>query len=409
MKTAYSFSILLISAFCLVPGCAPDSPDSSTPAPSARASAPPARIGERNGVSENEILLGSSAALSGTASFLGTQLTAGSMAYFKDVNKNGGVHGRKINLRILNDRYEPERTLENTRKLIDEVGVFALFDYVGTPTTRSIIRLINQRRVPVLGLFTGAEFLRSPLQPYVFNVRASYFNEVEAIVDRWVAADRRKVAVFLQNDAFGGAVLTGTELALARHKLRVHATARFERGQLPEEEVVRELAATRPDAVVMVGTAAPLAEFVRQAKAAGLSDTPFHTVSFVGSTAFAQELARAGAGTGDNVFVTQVVPSPFDAGLSVVQEFTESMGRHYPGVPPNYVALEGFINAKILVEALQRTGPDPTRAAFMRALEAMSDYDAGTGLPVGITPYSHGFFDRVYLSTLRDGKFQVVE
>ena len=361
------------------------------------------------GFTDSEILIGTSVPLTGHASFLGTQLTKGSLTLLKEINDKGGIHGRTIKMVILDDQYEPANTSENTTTLIKEKKVFILFDYVGTPTSKQIIRIVNKEKVPVLGLFTGAEFLRNPLQPYIFNIRASYFKEVENIVDQWIDKKKKRIAVFLQDDAFGYAVLAGTELALARHNLEVVGKGKFKRGELPENEAVESVVSSTPDAIVMVGTSKSLATFVKMTKDAGLKGADYHTVSFVGSGAFARDLLSFGEGTEKNVYVTQVVPSPYNTENKTVNEFRRLFKKHYPEEQPNYVAMEGFINAKILIEALDRCGSDLNRYKFMKILEKMADYNAGTGLPSKISPQNHSFFQKVYLSTIKNGKFEVIK
>lgn len=369
---------------------------------------PAAQADEASGITASEIIIGSSSALTGQTSFLGTQLTQGSQAFFKHVNEKGGIHGRKLRFIRYDDQYTPALCLTNTEKLVNQDKVFLLFDYVGTPTAKVVIRFINENRVPVLGMFTGAEFLRTPFQPYIFNIRASYFMEDEAMIDYWIAAGITKIAVFYQDDVYGKTVLEGVKLALARFKREPITTATFTRGGMPSPEAVESIAAASPQAVVMVGTYTPLARFVEMAKERGLTRTKFHTVSFVGSEAFARELLAYRSGVETNVYVTQVVPSPYDRRNPAVREFLEIYRRYYPSEAPNYVALEGFINAKILVEALRRCGPEVTRSKVMAVLESMSDYNAGTGLPSVIGPDYHSFFEKVMISRIQNGNFQVV-
>ncbi|MEW6515610.1 MAG: ABC transporter substrate-binding protein [candidate division FCPU426 bacterium] len=362
---------------------------------------------ETQGIDKREITIGSSAALGGHASFLGTQLTQGSLALIKEINSKGGIYGRTINLICYDDGYEPTRCAENTRKLINQDKVFILFDYVGTPTAKVVVPIVNENQTPILGLFTGAEFLRNPFQPYIFNVRASYFAEVEAIVDYWAARGKTKIAVFLQNDDFGYSVLAGVQLALARHNLEVLTTATYSRGELPDVNAVDQIVAAAPSGIVMVGTYTPLAHFVKMAKEKGLSDAEFHTVSFVGSEAFAEQLLSFTSGVEKNVLVTQVVPSPYDSRNPTVREFQELYKKYYPDENYNYVALEGFINAKILITTLERCGKKLTRKRFMQTLETMSNYNAGTGLPSVVGPSNHSFFDKVFISSIAGDKFVI--
>lgn len=361
------------------------------------------------GVTKDSIQLGSSSALKGFASFLGTQLTQGSMVYFNKVNEQGGIHGRKIQFIQYDDGYEPSKALENTTKLIREDKVFVLFDYVGTPTAEKIVKIVNETKTPLIGLFTGAEFLRNPYQPYIFNIRASYFMEVETMIDYWYKKGKKEIAVFYQNDAFGKAVLAGVRLALSRYNLEPVAVSFFERGTKPTKEQVETIRKANPDGVVMVGTYSPLAQFIKLAKESGITQAEFHTVSFVGSEAFAQELLSYNANLETDVYVTQVVPSPYDSTNKVVKEFSELYAKYYPNDKVNYTALEGYFNAIILVEALKRCGKDLTQENLIRSLESMNDFQSGIGFPSVVAAENHSFYEKVYISKIKDGTFKIIE
>ncbi|MBK7401949.1 MAG: ABC transporter substrate-binding protein [Myxococcales bacterium] len=244
------------------------------------------------GVHAGEIVIGSSAALTGQASFLGTQTIHGSLAKIQEVNAKGGIHGRKVRLVSLDDGYDPARAVTNTQQLLADEGVFALFDYVGTPTSVKIIDLTERAKVPALGFFTGAEPLRTPLRKWMFHVRDSYYSEAEGAVALLV--DRLKfdkIAVLYQEDAFGQAVLAGLQLALKRRAMTPVAIETYARGTMDVERARDTLAKSGAEAIAMVGTYAPLAKFVKLTHDAGQHPW-FHTVSFVGSEAFAKELVE---------------------------------------------------------------------------------------------------------------------
>lgn len=359
----------------------------------------------RQGITETEIVIGSASALSGHASFLGTQLNQGAQAYFNEVNRQGGVHNRQIRLVLADDLYEPVYTVRETQKLLVEDGVFILFNYVGTPTAEAAVPLVNEAQVPLVGVFTGAEFLRNPHQPYIFNIRTSYNQETAAMVDAWLEQGKNNIAVLYQDDSFGLAVLSGTTIALQKHNLKPVALASFPRGETPSVEAVRTIVNANPDGVVMVGTYSALAQFVSMAKEAGLTDAEYYTVSFVGSEAFAEELNKFPPEIGENVIVTQVVPDPFNAEVPVVREFQEAFSKYFPHDEFNYVALEGYINAKILVEALHRAGPELDRDKLISAMESLSGYDVGANLDITISDSNHQMFNQVFISRLIDGKF----
>ena len=373
----------------------------------------------RTGVSDSEILIGSSAAIGGHASFLGTQTLHGSMAYINYVNENGGVHGRQIKVISYDDGYEPFKTVANTQTLINTDKVFALFDYVGTPTSVKIIDIVHNSKVPLIGLFTGAENLRVPFRPYIFNVRDSYYAEAEGAVAYFVDdLGLEDIAVFYQDDAFGLAVLSGAQLALERRGMETIATATYARGTMDVEEAIDVIKASEAEAVIMVGTYDPLAKFIVLSHQAEYN-TLFHAVSFVRSEDFGNQLNEdiekhhtdEGFNIEEhnkNIIVTQVVPSPFSEEYETVREYNELVAKYYPNDEPNYVALEGFVNAKVLVEALENAGPDLTREKFIEALESIDHWDVGIGKEVTYGQLDHQGLSGIYYSRLsEDGTFKI--
>ena len=369
---------------------------------------------ETPGVTDTQILIGTSCALGGYASFLGTQYSHGSEAFINDINDRGGIHGRKIKLIVYDDQYDPAKCVANTQKLIGEDRVFMLFDYVGTPTSVKVIDIINKAEVPAFGFFTGAEELRTPFRPYMFHVRDSYYAEAEGaisyFVDKvgWVGL--KKIAVMYQEDAFGLAVLEGVQQALKRRNMETVATATFPRGTTNVENALKIIKASGADAVVMVGTYSPLARFVSISHKAGF--TPyFHTVSFVGSEAYGKELVevhKVAPSQYDKIIVTQVVPSPFDDSFPTVRRYRELITKYFPRDHPNYVALEGFVNALVLSKILEACGRELTREKFITALESMRNLDIGIGMPVTYGPLDHRGLEGIYYSKLtKDGTFRI--
>lgn len=365
-----------------------------------------------NGITDTEILIGSSSALTGHASFLGTQYIHGSMAYINEINANGGVHGRKIKLITYDDQYDPAKTVANTQKLIMEDKVFILFDYVGTPTSIKIIDMADEAKVPVLGLFTGAEELRTPNRPYIFNVRASYYQETEAAVDYFVKKfGFKKIAVFYQDDAFGLAGLRGVEIALNKYELKPVATGTFVRGTEEVDNALQTIKSANPEAIVMIGTYTPLAKFVKRYKEHG-QDPYFHTVSFVGADAFALELSGNSINTSDKIIVTEVVPDPYETSaiyLKAVSDYRHLNAKYFPDDKPNYVGLEGYINAVVLVKALDEAGRELNRDKFIKTIESLNDYAVGIGVPVNYGPGDHQAFDKIDFSRLNNGRFLLFE
>jgi len=366
---------------------------------------------ETAGITDNEILIGSSAALGGHASFLGTQTIHGSMAYIKEVNESGGVNGRQIRLISYDDQYDPPKTVANTQKLISQDGVFALFDYVGTPTSVKIIDMVHEAKIPLLGLFTGAEDLRTPFRPYIFNVRDSYYSEAEGAIDHFVnKLGKKKIAVLYQEDAFGKAVLSGIQISLDKRGLKPVATDTYVRGTMDVEDALTNIKKSNADVVIMVGTYTPLAKFIELSHQSKFKPY-FHTVSFIGSEAYGTEIIkREGIDKNEykKIIVTQVVPSPNSEEYATVREYKKLLKKHFPQDTPNYVSLEGFINAKVLVKALKDSGKDITREKFITELENMNNIDLGIGKSLSYSTSNHQGLRGIYYSSLSpDGIFHI--
>jgi len=355
---------------------------------------PALAVDAEDGVRPDEIRLGMVNAQSGPAAGLGNGMRAGALAYFARINANGGVHGRTIRLLVKDDGYEPERNIANTEALIETDKVFALLGYVGTPTSRAAVPIASRARVPYLFPFTGAEFLRAPVKPWVFNIRASYFNETEEMVER-MSTDLgiRKIALLMQNDSFGETVKSGMVGALHKRGLQLHTEARIQRNSLDVEAAVAALLPEKPEAIVFVGTYQQLASAIAKAKALG-SAVRFFTVSFIGTEDFI-EVAGANA---EGVYITQVMPSPHDSSRALVRDYLADIAPADIG----YTSLEGYIGAAVFVAALHDAGPQPTRLELVVALEALN-IDLG-GFKVAFSPSSHQGSAAVFLTEVRDGK-----
>lgn len=350
------------------------------------------------GVTDTQVLLGQSVALSGPAEQLGKDMQLGATLYFNQVNARGGVNGRKIVLKTLDDGYEPPNAVANTKKLINEEKVFALFGYVGTPTSNAVLPIFTEARVPFVGPFTGAESLRSPHNRYIFHVRASYFDETEAIVQHLTAMSVNKIAVFYQNDGYGQAGLAGVERALKKRNMEVTSKATVERNTVDVKAAVDTISKSQPQAVVMISAYKSCAAFIKEMKKAG-SNPNFWNVSFVGSKALAKELDRDGRG----VQISQVVPFPWDGALPVVKEYRRAMEE--AKAEPGFGTLEGYIAAKVMTEGLRRAGKKLDRESFIKAMESMSEFDVG-GFKVSYGPDNHAgskFVDLTIIS--KDQKF----
>jgi branched-chain amino acid transport system substrate-binding protein len=350
------------------------------------------------GVTNDRVLLGQAAVFSGPAAQLGIQMRNGIKAYFDHVNEKGGVHGRRLELVSEDDFYEESRAPAASKKLIEEHRVFALLGYVGTPTGVVHLPVVTQAKVPLVGMFTGAEALRVPFNRYVFHVRASYYDETEAIVEQVASTGGRNIAVFYQDDAYGQAGLKGVEIAMAKRKMKIAALGTVERNTVKVENAVKSIHAAKPDAVVMISAYTSCAEFIRQMKRAGSAAT-FYNVSFVGSKALADALGKDGTG----VAISQVVPFPWGTAVPVVKEY-QQLAKKAGFTDYNFSAIEGFLVAKVMVEGLRRTGRDLTREKFIDTMEKL-DVDLG-GFFVTYSPKSHTGSKFVDLTIIgREGKF----
>ena len=372
------------------------------------------------GVTPSAIRIGMSAPFRGTAAGLGTEFYRGAQAYYDDVNARGGVHGRAISVVSLDDHYEPTPCIKNTIQLLEREQVFVLSNYVGTPTlTRAlpVIKRYADQQVVLVGNFTGAQPQReTPYVDQVFNIRASYRQEMMALVERFWALGARSFGVFYQIDAYGRSGTDGVARGLAARGAKITAEATYPRGAAFTDDMtpaVHALQKAGVDVVLCTGAYQGCGAFVRSARDAGFL-VPISNVSFVGSDAMLKLLVQHGKNNGRNytraLVNSQVVPSYDDASLPGVAEYRVLMDRHNPAVPetlrdPNYapqrysfISLEGFVNAKVIVEALRRAGPQPTRASLRQALESLRAFDLGIGAALTFGPERHQGLDSVYFT-----------
>lgn len=354
------------------------------------------------GVTETKITLGQSAAFSGPAAQLGIQLHAGAKVYFDAVNAQGGVHGRVIEIRQLDDKYEADLAAANTKKFVESDDIFALFGYVGTPTSNAALPIFTKANMPFFAPFTGAQSLSDPFNRNIFNIRASYFDETEYLVDRLLNIGLKNIAVFYQNDAYGKAGLAGVERALKKRNLTILETATVERNSTDVAAAVAKLLPKKPDAIIQISAYSSCAAFVKAMRKEAYYGQ-FFNVSFVGSIALADALGTDGPGT----VVSQVVPFPWRQQASIVSEYTKAMNK--AGITSlNFSSLEGYIAAKIFVEGLRRAGHGLTREKLISALESIniSNYDVG-GFDVNFSPSNHNGSKYVDMTVIvKDGKFK---
>ncbi len=352
-----------------------------------------------DGVSDAELLVGQCAALKGPAAGLGTNMNLGLRACFDEANAKGGVHGRKLKLIAVDDGYDPDQCVDGTLKLLEESKVFCLAGYVGTPTGKAAIPVITEKQVPLVGLFTGAGLFRKPVNPWIFNVRASYDDETELLVERLTTdLGAKKIAVFFQNDSFGQAGLSGTEKALGKRSMALAAKGTFERNTVAVKAGLAQILAGQPDAVVMVGPYKPIAAFVKEARAAGLK-VPLATISFVGTESLINELAV----DADGLIISQVVPSPADAAIPLVKDFQAALKAVDAAAKPTYGSLEGYLGGRVLLAGLDKAGKDLTRPGLTAALESLQKADIG-GVQVTFTKDNHQALSQVYLTQVGGGE-----
>ena len=379
-----------------------------------------------SGVTDAEITLGMSAAFSGPSRGLGIELYRGASAYFQHVNDQGGIGGRRIAIKTYDDGYQPDPSVRNTMTLMLDDEVFLLFGYVGTPTVTRVLPMLKKfqdRNIYLFFPFTGAQPQREP--PYgdfAFNLRASYRQETAGLVDNFVGIGRKRIAVFYQADAYGRSGWAGVRAALKRHGERIVGEATYRRGAKftgTMRKQVEILLAAQPDAVVCIGAYAACAAFARDAVDLGLR-VPIANLSFVGSENLLKLLTegREDARRYTDLLVnSQVVPSYEAVSIPAVQEYRDFMRRYDPKVPSelvteayapfpqSFVSLEGFLDAKLMVEILRRLGDAPSREALPGAVFSIKDYDLGIGERVSFGPDRRQGLQRVYYTVVDEGRF----
>ena len=377
-----------------------------------------------------EIVLGMSAAFSGPSRGLGIELYRGAQAYFEHINRAGGVHGRKVVLKTYDDGYQPDPSVQNTMAMMLEDQVFALFGYVGTPTVTRVLPMLKKfqdKSIYMFFPFTGAQPQREP--PYgefAFNLRASYGQETEGLVDNFVSIGRKRIAVFYQADAYGRSGWAGVRQALSRYGEKMVGEATYRRGQRFTGSMRRQveiLKESQPDAVICIGAYAACAAFLRDAVDLGL-EVPIANLSFVGSENLLELISE---GRQDSQRYTkllvnsQVVPSYEDISIPAVREYRDLMKRYNPEPPPelvtesytpfahSFVSLEGFLDAKLMVEILSRLGVNPERTNLGQAVFTVKDYDLGIGELVSFSESRRQGLQQVYYTIVEDARFVTLD
>jgi ABC-type branched-subunit amino acid transport system substrate-binding protein len=391
----------------------------SASAPAQQASLSPSPQEPRStvrGVTASEIRFGISAALSGPTKELGQNMQRGIVAAFNVANANGGVHGRQLRLVTADDGYEPARAAETMKQLYEKDQVFGVVGNVGTPTAVVALPYALERKMLFFGAFTGAGLLRSdPPDRYVFNYRASYAEETAATVDYLVKVKRLKpeqIAVFAQQDAYGDSGFVGVAKAIRSlggddsKILRLN----YQRNTVDVDEAVEQLRKSRIPikAVIMVPAYRAAAKFIEKTRDV-YPNMIYTSVSFVGSTALANELMLLGKRFATGVIVTQVVPA-LEGHSSLVLDYKAALAKYFPGETPDYVSLEGYVAANVLLEALKRNGPQLDTERLVTTLENLRDLDIGLGTPVSFGRSEHQGVHKVWGTQLdATGHYQPID
>jgi branched-chain amino acid transport system substrate-binding protein len=349
------------------------------------------------GVNAQRVLIGQSTPLTGVNAELGNDIRNGALAYFHKVNEAGGVHGRKVELASLDDDNKVPRAEENTKKLVEEQGVFALFGYASATLSRPALPFVEKHKVPFLAPFTGADPMRV-FHKYVYNMRGSYAEELEKIVDHFAPLGVKRFSIVHYDDVVGKENFTAVERALKKRGLQAVSVAAFKDRAKPDiENGVKQIAAGQPDVVILTTLYKATADFVRVAQKTGLG-AQMASNSFPGASPLAKELGKQGEG----FIVATVVPPPTKRSLPIVKEYQQAIELQTGKKEFSFTSLESYIGAKVLVEALKRAGPKPTREGFMQALDSIKDFDVG-GYTVTFAPDNHNGSSFVELTVIGEG------
>lgn len=338
-----------------------------------------------------DIVIGQSGALSGPLDEIGKEMKAGAEACFNAVNQAGGVNGRKIKLVSLDDAGEPDRAKANTQKLIGEENALALFGYGGENTIKAILPLVDKARIPFIAAASGDQNLRDPQNRYIFNVRASYFEETERGIDQYVRRGINKIALFYQNDPYGRAGLAGVDKAMRDRKLGIVIFGSVDRNSTNVASAAQSINKSGAQAVVIAAGARTAAAFIKEMKKLG-SNAQFFVLSSAGAKTLASQLGDDGRG----VAVSQVVPLPTSEGEPLGRDYMKQIG----GVNnASFASLEGYIGARVLVEGLKKAGKAPTRESLVDALDRLGTIDLA-GFKVKFAPGNHNGSSLVELTVI---------
>jgi ABC-type branched-subunit amino acid transport system substrate-binding protein len=360
--------------------------------------APAQFLSRIHGIDGNEIKLGMSHAETGRLGFLGRAAKLGCQACFARANAEGGISGRKVVLIDYDDQNEPIEAVSNTERLIDRDNVFALLNFLGTPTSRAVLPMVSESNIVLLGPLSGAEVFRRPIQTSVFNTRASYDEEAEVLVSHLITdLGIRKIALFRQDDSYGDAGHAAVLDALQRRNLQLVGEGGYVRNSVRAQDALYHIAKTKPEAVLLFGTYKPCADFIHGAKLLGLKNTVFCNVSSVGTEPLANYLGEAGEG----VIISQVVPSPYDASLPLVRDYQRDM-QAIGSTEFTYTGLEAYLNGLVMITALRAAGPELTEEKLIQSLENL-DMDFQV-LRIRFGPNIRQANHQVFLTKIERGK-----
>ena len=356
-------------------------------------------VAHAQGVSKTTILIGQSSPFSGSNKELGDDIREGLQAYFKQVNETGGVNGRKIELIALDDANDAKRSGENARILIEQRGVLALIGYASATLSLPALPFVEKNKLAFVGPFTGAEPMRA-FRRNVYNIRASYADELERIVDFYTTTGMKKFSIIHYDDAIGKENLAAVELALTKRGLKPSSIGTLKRNQTDLGAAVSDVVKASPDVVIATTLYKTTGDFIKSAKKAG-SGAQFASTSFVGASALATELGDQGTG----VVVAQVVPPYARASIPIVREYQAAIEKSLGKKDYSFTSLESYIGAKVLVEAIRRAGANPTREGLLKTLDSMQNFNVG-GYQVDFSPSNHNGSRFVELTAIsKAGRF----
>lgn len=330
-----------------------------------------------------EIVVGQVAPLSGVLASTGAQMVLGGKIYFDHINSKGGIHGARIKQVVVDDGYKVDETVRLTQELLARPEVVALYGFAGTANVGKLLAdgVLEQGGAALVAPYTGGEPLRSPFNPWIYHVRAGYADEAEHMVQQVTTLGMNRVAVMYQDDGFGKAGLVGVEAALAKRGLKLTVAAGYERNTDKVDDAVKKIKASDAQAIIMISVNKPTAAFIKRYRESG-GGAQLYNISVVDP---AELVKLAGLKNAHGLGISQVVPYPYMPNLPVIREYQTLLAKHAPNEQVNYTSFEQFLGAKVLVEALRRAGPKPTRAKVARALETLGTHDLG-GVTVNYSP-----------------------